>query len=559
MSEKNFLQKKTVSEIIFQAIKIRKIDYVFCVPGESFLSTINSFYGPGKPQLISTRHEEGAGIMAEAYAKSSCKTGVCMVTRGPGLTHLAIALHTAKQDSTPMVVFVGQVPTNFRYREAFQELDIVDFSRSVSKIALEINRADRVSEIVEKAFYIANSGRPGPVVISLPEDIDRSEILQSPALNQNLFFEPSASLDGIEKACEIISKSLRPCIIAGEGVLKKNNSEKLVELAEYLETPVFTAWRRFDAFPNNHRLYMGGLHFSSIRSELSEPIKKADLLIVLGTRLDEFSTMNYSYPSLEQKLIHVYQSPEDTFFNGNNPDLSITSNVGDTIIAIKNNLEKNHNLKHSKDHLNDIKKWRKNYISKTTPRINGKNISAEKVDLERIFYFLVNFLEDETSITCDAGDFGSWLIRFYKWNKPYTFFGPTSGAMGYALPAAISVKLARPKYPAIAFAGDGGFAMTMSELETAVRLNLEGFVVLVFNNSRFGTIKRHQNLEFPGRELCTELSEINFSEIAKAMGARGLRVNNSEGFFKSFPDAINSRCPVLIDIKLEDDNINAWD
>ena len=195
----------TVAETIFSAIKIRNIDYVFCVPGESFLATMDSFYGSVKPSLISTRHEEGAGIMAEAYAKASGKTGVCMVTRGPGLAHLSIALHTAKQDSTPIVVFVGQVSTQLSSREAFQELDIVEFSRPITKWTVEINRADRVTEIVEKAFHIANSGRPGPVVISLPEDIDRSvRTHNTERIKVVKTSKPSVSVMGAEKAAAMI-------------------------------------------------------------------------------------------------------------------------------------------------------------------------------------------------------------------------------------------------------------------------------------------------------------------------------------------------------------------
>ena len=549
----------SVAETIFSAIRIRKIDYVFCVPGESFLATMDSFYGSKNPCLISTRHEEGAGIMAEAYAKASCKTGVCMVTRGPGLAHLSIALHTAKQDSTPIVVFVGQVPTNVRYREAFQELDIVDFSRPVTKWAVEINRADRVLEIVDKAFHIANSGRPGPIVIGLPEDIDRSNFTENSVRHVTNISEPSVSIEGAGKAARIIRKSLRPCIVVGEGILRGNFTQKVVNFAEYLESPVFTAWRRFDAFPNKHRLYMGGLHLSSISNELSDPLKKADLIIALGTRLDEFTTMNYSSPSNDQKLIHIDQSPEDTGGSWIGADLAIVANVGDTILEIENALKILKFPKPLKARLGEVEIWSKNFKAKTTPRKKINELMDGKIDFEGIFYEILRVLDEDASIACDAGDFGSWLIRFYKWNKPNTFFGPTSGAMGYALPAAIAAKLARPKFPAIAFAGDGGFAMTMCELETAVRLNLENFVVLVFNNNNYGTIRRHQNREFPGRQIGTDLSKIDFSEIAFAMGALGFRVSKNSEFSKVFTEALNSKYPAVIDIKISDNCNNAWE
>ena len=246
----------TVAETIFEAIKIRKIDYVFCVPGESFLATMDSFYGSPQPLLVSARHEESAGIMAEAYAKASSNTGVCMVTRGPGLTHLSIALHTAKQDSTPVVAFVGQVPTNILHRESFQELNVVEFTRPVTKWAVELSRADRVAEIVDKAFHIANSGRPGPVVISLPEDIDRGSTVKHSVWRSSNVGIPSPSTEGVAKAVSMIEDAERPCIIAGEGILRVDATDMLIRFAECLWVPVFTAWRRFDAFPNKHQLYI---------------------------------------------------------------------------------------------------------------------------------------------------------------------------------------------------------------------------------------------------------------------------------------------------------------
>ena len=548
----------TVAEAIFTAIKIRKIDYVFCVPGESFLATMDSFYGSLKPLLVSARHEEGAGIMAEAYAKASAKTGVCMVTRGPGLTHLSIALHTAKQDSTPLVVFVGQVPTKIRQREAFQELDIVEFTRPVAKWAVELNRADRVAEIVDKAFHIANSGRPGPVVISLPEDIDRSSTAQHSVWRSSTVGIPSPSTKGVAKAVSMIENAERSCIVAGEGVLRVDATDKLIRFAECLGAPVFTAWRRFDAFPNNHPLYMGGLNLSSVSNDLSEPLKTADLIIAIGARLDEFTTLSYSSPSTVQKLIHIDQSPEETGGSWIGADLALVVDVGEAMDKLEEALKNSKRVKPSKERQNQIADWSEYFTKRTTPRGNRIGLKDGTIDLEGIYHDILNILTDDASITCDAGDFGSWLIRYYKWNKPRTFFGPTTGAMGYALPAAIAVRLARPQAPALAFAGDGGFAMTMSELETAVRLKLTGLVVLVFNNNNFGTIRRHQNREFPGRVVGTGLGKIDFSAIAKAMGAEGFRVSKNGEFAKTFKAALNAGRPAVIDITLGENNLDPW-
>jgi acetolactate synthase-1/2/3 large subunit len=415
-----------------------------------------------------------------------------------------------------------------------------------------------VAEIVDKAFHIANSGRPGPVVISLPEDIDRSSGAEHSVWRGATVGAPSASTKGVEKAVSIIEEAERPCIVAGEGVLRANATDKLVHFAECLEAPVFTAWRRFDAFPNKHPLYMGGLHLSSISNDLSDPLKKADLIIAIGTRLDEFTTLNYSSPSMAQKLIHIDQSPEVAGGIWIGTDLALIADAGEAMVKIEEALRHSKCAKPSKARQREIVDWSEHFTRRTTPRTDRTGLKDGTIDLEGVYHDIVNILDDEASTTCDAGDFGGWLIRYYKWNKPRTFFGPTTGAMGYALPAAIAAKLARPQAPAIAFAGDGGFAMTMSELETAVRLKLDGLVVLVFNNNNFGTIRRHQNREFPSRPVVTSLGTIDFAAIAKAVGAEGFKVSRNVEFAKAFKAALNAGCPAVIDITVGGNSLDPW-
>ena len=549
----------TVAESIFEAIKARSIEYVFCVPGESFLAAMDAFYGSEKPKLISTRHEEGAGIMADVYAKATGKTGVCMVTRGPGLTHLSIALHTAKQDSTPLVVFVGQVSTQFRHREAFQEINAVEFAGPVSKWAVELTDTDRVAELVDKAFHVAESGRPGPVLISLPEDIDRSDCVKQPVLREAEIISQSLTEEGARTVADLIGAAECPCIVVGEGVLRSNVTDRLVEFAELINVPVLTAWRRFDAFPNNHSLYMGALHVSSYSNILAKPLKKADLVIAIGTRLDEFSTLNYSVPAPGQKLIQIDHSAADSGGKRAEDHLYIVADTGEAMLKIGNALKASKYTGPSKARKTELEDWHKRFQRITTPRRGRRGLVEGAIDLEGIYYDIVNILDDDVSITCDAGDFGGWLVRYYKWNKPHTFFGPTSGAMGYALPASISAKLARPKSAAVAFAGDGGFAMTMSELETAVRYKLERLVAIVFNNNCYGTISRHQKREFPGRNVGTSLGKINFADIAKAAGASGYSVNNNEEFPVALKSALDAGGPAVIDIAVSDKHPGPWD
>ncbi len=542
----------TVAKAIYAAIRARRIDHVFCLPGESFLAAMDAFYESDRPLLIPTRHEEGAGILAEAYAKATGRTGVCMVTRGPGLTHMSIALHTAQQDSTPLVAVVGQVPTRVRHREGFQETDVVAVARPMAKWAVEINRADRAAELVDKAFHIANAGRPGPVVISLPEDIDRDPDAAPSTWRVGDVLAPAPSAAGLAAAAAMIADAKRPCIVAGGGVLRAEATDALVRFAERLGAPVYTGWRRFDAFPNKHPLYLGGLPFMA--PDLIEPLTKSDLIIAIGTRLGEFTTKSYSWPAPGQRLLHIDPSPEDTGGGWAGADLAIVADAGEALTALGDAIDK----APTEARKAEVAAWRAHFEARTTPRSGRTGHQDGAIDLEGIYHDILRLLGDDASTSCDAGTFGGWLMRYYRWNRPRTFYGPTAGGMGYALPAAIAAKLARPDSPAVAFAGDGGFAMTMSELETAVRLNLGGLVALVFNNNNYGTIRGHQKRVFPGRHVATDLGAIDFAGVATALGAAGFRVTQNAAFADAFQAALAAGRPAVIDIAMSRDRLSPW-
>lgn len=542
----------TTAKAIYESIRSRRIGHVFCVPGESYLAVMDAFYGSQSPMLVATRHEEGAGLMAEAYAKATRNTGVCMVTRGPGLTHLAIAIHTAKQDSTPLVALVGQVPTDVRYREAFQEMDIVAYGRAMAKDAIEINRGDRAAELMEKAFHIAGSGRPGPVVVSLPEDIDREETGSTPARRPANFASAPAPA-GIEQALAMLRQAKRPMIVAGGGVTRAGAVPALVELAQKLGAGVFTGWRRFDAFPNDHAHYLGPLPV--VPQDLVAPLLEADLVLAIGTRLGEFTTKAYSWPVAGQTLIHIDASAEDAGGGWAGADLAIVSDAGSAIAALDQALAAESEPARGSD---DLAQLRRRYVERTTPRPWQGRVTGDRLSLEGIYADLNAVLPGEASIACDAGTFGGWLMRYYRWTRPQTLFAPTAGGMGYALPASIGAKLARPDFPSLAFAGDGGFAMTMSEIETAVRLGLKGIVALVFNNCNYGTIRAHQKREFPQRHVATQLGKIDFAMTARSMGAEGFTVENNGAFRPALEAALAADRPAVIDIVYDADQLAPW-
>lgn len=542
----------TTAKAIYESIKVRNIGHVFCVPGESYLAVMDAFYGSNSPMLVAARHEEGAGLMAEAYAKATRKTGVCMVTRGPGLTHLAIAIHTARQDSTPLVALVGQVPTDVRYREAFQEMDIVAYGRAMGKDAIEINRGDRAAELMEKAFHIAASGRPGPVIVSLPEDVDRAVAASAHARVVNCFAS-APSAEAIDEAIELLQRAKRPMIVVGGGVTRTGATPALVALAERLGAGVFTGWRRFDAFPNDHAHYLGPLPV--IPQELVAPLLEADVVLAIGTRLGEFTTKAYSWPVVGQKLIHIDISAEDAGGGWAGADLAIVSDAASAIAALNRALD---DRRGDARDASDLAELRRHYVTRTTPRPWQGRVGGGTLSLEGVYADLLSALPGNASISCDAGTFGGWLMRYYRWKEPQTLFAPTAGGMGYALPAAIGAKLARPHAPSISFAGDGGFAMTMSEIETAVRLGLKGTVSLVFNNSNYGTIRAHQNREFPQRHVATQLGKIDFAMTARSMGAKGFTVTRNDQFLPALQAALAADCPAVIDIVYGADQLAPW-
>lgn len=543
----------TVAQEIVEAVRRFGVRHVFCVPGESYLATLQAFGEAPDIQLIATRHEEGAGLMAEAYAKATGRAGVVLVTRGPGLTHLSIALHTALQDSTPLLAVVGQVPRAVKYREAFQEMDIPAFAAPVSKWAAELDAPDRVGEITSIALHTAESGRPGPVVLSLPEDVDRaeSEVVQRSAVS-TLAVTPDA--EAIAEAAVMLRAAERPCIIAGEAVTRDGANEALIDFAEVVGATVYSAWRRFDVFPNSHPLYLGPL--PSLAPDLYEPLRRADLVISVGTRLDEFSTLFYGVPNARQRLLFIGEAPEAiTSFDAAESALIMPASPARALPALTGFLA----AEGAGDRATRLDLAAKDRIAfelATTPR--ERPDVARPLDLEYLFRVLARCMPSEARITSDAGTFAGWLYRFQRWERPRTFYGPTAGGMGYAVPAAIGVKLEQPDVPVLAFAGDGGFAMTMSELETAVRYGLGGLVFLVFDNAKYGTIAKHQAAAGMPGSVGTELGRIDFAATAESMGARGITVRRTEEFEPALTAALAEERATVIHLVIDDDDLDPW-
>jgi acetolactate synthase-1/2/3 large subunit len=543
----------TVGEVLVAAMACHGVDYAFCVPGESYLPVLDAFHDDPRVKPIATHHEEGAGFMAHAWARATGRTGVAMVTRGPGITHLAIALHAARQDSIPLVAVTGQVPRSDVGRESFQELDLVRFGDVVGKAGIEITSADRAGEQIQRAFYLAASGRPGPVVVSLAEDLGYERTDHDSVSPQSVPL-PAASPDALRRAAALMRTARSVAVIAGGAIATPEDGAVLVELAERAGAAVYNGWRRFDAFPNTHPQFAGNLPW--LAAELTQALRSADVILAVGTRMGDLTSIGYTVPGSGQRLVQIDLCPESIAATRTG-DVAIVGEARAACAALLGLLtdDPGDALLAEQRRLRAFEAGRR-YVarSETSPRA----VPDEVVDVAGAITTLRGLLPPEAAIASDAGSFAGYLNRYYRWRRPGTFFGTTSGSMGYAVPAAIGAKLADPGRPVVAVAGDGGFTMTMSEVHTAVRLGLGGLVFVVFDNGVYGTIKNHQDRKFPGRDIAIELTSADLTQVASGLGARGVRVSTNAEFADACKEAIAAPVPTVVQAMTSPGQIDAW-
>jgi acetolactate synthase I/II/III large subunit len=532
--------KITAAKAIVHCLKSEEIFHVFCVPGESYLPLMDAIFDEPSIQLISARHEGGASFMAEGYAKATGKPGVVLATRGVGGANLAIGVHTAKQDSTPMVVFLGQVHNDFRGREGFQEVDLEQFFRPIAKWTIEIKDAKRIPELVQRAFRVAQTGRPGPVVISIPEDVFFAEI-DEVVFPKTIVPKPAPSRQDILRVQDILQNAKRPVVIAGGGVKLSKAERELLLFAEKFTIPISVSFRRHDVFPNDHPLYVGHLGLGTPKG-IIETVKQADAIIAIGTRLSEVTTQDYRLLSAGQTLIHI------------DIDANELGKVYPPVAAIMADCKEALSKLLEIDIQPSWHDWatsrRKIYEQASTLPVEKRNVN------ESVIASLQEHLPQGAIITNDAGNFAGWLHSFFQFTKKHTYIGPTSGAMGYGMPAAVGAKLAYPDRVVVSLSGDGGFMMTVQELETAARYHVP-IISIVFNNSMYGTIRMHQELRFPKRVIGTGLGTVSFAELAKCFHANGIRVETEEEFADALIQALKETKPTVIEVMTDPNQISA--
>ena len=548
---------RTGGQLIVDALQIHGVDTIFGVPGESYLPVLDALHEhKSNPahikspiRFIINRQEGGSAYMAEAYGKLTGKPGICFVTRGPGATNASIGVHTAFQDSTPMILFIGQVGNDFVEREAFQEIDYRRMYGQMAKWVAQIDRADRVHEYVARAFQVATSGRPGPVVLALPEDMLSQKVASSaiPAMRHYQPVQASASHQQIDELGIRLSRAQRPVVILGGGGWNKTACNQIQRFAEQQNLPVACAFRFQDLFDNNHASYIGDVGIG-INPKLAERIKQSDLVIAIGPRLGEMTTGGYSIleaPVTRQSLIHIHA---DALELGRVYQADMMINSGMPQIA-----ERLAALPVLGNWRASVETARAEYLANQTeaPIFKDKN---QPLNLWQVVQEISKQVPPDTIITNGAGNHTTWAHRYYRYGQMRTQLAPTSGAMGYSVPSGIAAKITHPERTVITFAGDGEFMMNGQELATAAQYGA-GVVVIVFNNGMYGTIRMHQEREFPNRQVGTELHNPDFAALARAYGGSGEVVTQTAEFAPALQRALaysrEKKLPALIELRYD--------
>ncbi len=539
---------RNAARILVDQLQIQGVNHVFCVPGESYLAVLDAFYDARGIRLIVNRHESGSTFMADAYAKLTGQPGVAFVTRGPGATNASIGVHTAFQDSTPMVVFVGQVGSNFVEREAFQEIDYRRMFGQMTKWVAQIDRADRIPEFVAHAFQTATSGRPGPVVLALPEDLlEQTADVEDAACHQPVQSSPTdAQIGSIRR---LLGQARAPLVLLGGTGWTDTACDSLRRFVEANHLPVACAFRYQDLFDNRHPNYVGDVGIG-INPKLAQRVRDADLLLAIGPRLGEMTTSGYSLlsvPRPKQTLIHVHQGIEE-LGRVYQAQMMIASGMPQltALLAAMMPVESPTWTAATREARAEYEAWQ------AQAPVYGSE--RPRLDLWQIVQMLQATVPADTIITNGAGNFSTWAHRYWRYGGLRTQLAPTAGSMGYGVPAGIAAKLVAPERTVVTFAGDGDFLMTAQELATAA-MHQAGVLILVFNNGMYGTIRMHQERHHPARVIGTELLNPRFDLLAQSYGGFGAVVESSGQFAPALAEALAftraRKLPAVVELRTD--------
>ncbi|WP_282182309.1 thiamine pyrophosphate-binding protein [Aliiroseovarius marinus] len=526
-------------QILVDHLKTEGVSRVFSVPGESFLAALDGLYDSGIENVV-CRQEGGAAMMAEAHGKLTGAPGVLFVTRGPGATNASAGIHVAMQDATPMVVFVGQIARGHRDRGAFQEVDYRAFFGPLAKWSCEVDQTERLPEYLARAFHVARTGRPGPVVVALPEDMlsDVADVPDRPALPATQGNVSSADASAI---LATIETSARPLLIAGGPGWTADAGANLMDFAAANALPVATAFRRQDYVDNRHPNYVGDLGLG-INPALKTMFDAADTLVVLGSRLGDIVTGSYEMLDPMQtgkRIVHVYPCAEE-LGRVYHADQTVLATGPAAIAAL------------SEQPALTATPWTK-WTQQGRTAYDAFQTPIETpgpVKLERIMHWLSDTLPNDTIMTNGAGNYATWLHRYFRFKEYGTQLAPTSGSMGYGFPAAVAASIQHPDRTVIAWLGDGEFQMTLNEMSTAVQHGAKPIAIIV-NNGRYGTIRMHQERTYPARVSGTDMANPDFADLARAYGGHGETVTRTEDFDAAFRRAEASGKLAVIELVVD--------
>ena len=541
---KSDLKTRHGGKILADALAAQGVKLAFGVPGESYLPLLDGMHDlRDRMTYVACRQEGGASYMAEAYGKLTGEPGVLLVTRGPGATNGAIGVHTGFQDSTPMIMLVGQVGNDMVEREAFQEIDYRRMYGQMAKWVAQIDRVERIPEYVSHAFHTALAGRPGPVVLALPEDMLFSEAAVADVARAHVV-RAAPSTHDLSRLKNLLERAERPFVIVGGGGWTREATLALQAWVEASGLPAGTSFRCQDLFDNRSPSYAGDVGIG-INPKLAQRVKEADVLLVIGARLGEMTTSAYTLleaPQPRQKLIHVHAGAEE-LGRVYRPELAVNSGYPQFVEALRELKLPGENWQAR------TAQARSEYLDWIEPRP-----MPGKVQYGEIIRWLSRKLPEDAIVAGGAGNFAGWLHRHFTYKGFRTQLGPTNGSMGYGYPAALAAKLACPGRTVLAVCGDGDFLMNGQELATAVQYGAN-FVALVVNNGLYGTIRMHQEREYPGRVFGTDLRNPDFAAYARAFGAHGETVERTEDFAPAYERASASGKPALIELRIDPDAI----
>ena len=509
----------------------------FGIPGESYLAVLDGLYDTkGDLDLILCRNEGGAGFMAAAYGKLTGQPGLCFVTRGPGATNASIGVHTAMQDSAPMILFIGQIETTMREREAFQEVDYRAFFGPLAKWATEIDHVDRIPEILSRAWKVATSGRPGPVVIALPEDMLADEPTVPPLTRAVRIVQPEASDATIDKVCEAVKAAQRPVILMGGGGWSDDGTAALQKFAEASDLPVVAAFRYQSLYDNHSPTYVGEAGVGML-PPIRRTLNDADLILALGVRFGEMTTDAYTLfdlPDMAQTLIHVHAS-DGELGKIYQPDIAVHASADGFAKALA-----------ERPVTGDWAEWRR---SRRDAYAGTFDLPPQPgpLDMRVVMDVLGDTLPDDAILTNGAGNFSIWNNKYFRYGAGHRLLAPQSGAMGYGLPAAVAAKIVHPEKTVVCFAGDGDFQMNAVELGTAMQAGAAP-IILLLNNGTYGTIRMHQEKHYPERVSGTDLINPDFAALARSYGLHAERVERTEDFAAAFERAVASETGALLEL-----------